>query len=68
MHFTLMVINMIRRKSSPEKLVVITFKIPKSLLERVERYRLKTGESRSHIIRQAIEEFLSKRESGSVKK
>jgi len=44
-----------------ERMIVITFKMPRYLLEAIERYRLRTGESRSQIIRKAIIEFLKKR-------
>lgn len=52
------------------RMIVITFKIPRDLLEQLERYRLVTGETRSAVIRRAIEYYLNSlrgRRSVSVK-
>ena len=50
-----------KERAFRERMVVITFKIPRYLLEAIDKYRLRTGESRSNIIRRAITEFLKKR-------
>lgn len=44
-----------------ERMIVITFKMPRYLYEALKNYCLKIGESRSQVIRKAIIEFLRRR-------
>jgi predicted transcriptional regulator len=40
---------------------IVSFKIDKDTLERLDRYALRVGKSRSQIIREAVNEFINKR-------
>ncbi len=41
---------------------VVTFKLDESILEKLDKYAMRTGRSRSEVIRKAIEMLLSNEE------